>query len=65
MRKRIRLFGDVLPFIGFRTVPMDTLCEQHIDNLHEIGADAYEMFTVEWLGHGFYLFGRPVWTDLV
>lgn len=50
----MRLFGDVLPFIGFRKITVDSegtpcgcIVEEHWD------ADAFE---VEWFGHGMILF---------
>lgn len=57
----MRLFGDVLPFVGFRVVSRVELVRRGM--LHKLGhspVGKWELFELEWLGRGLTLFGRPL-----
>lgn len=50
---KYRLFGDILPFIGFEDIEIDTTT---IDKPDDIEMDRYvvsSFFTIQWLNKGF------------
>lgn len=59
-----RLFGDILPFLGWRRIPRARAeAEGWLDVLSPEArtADGFETFTIEWLTHGIVLWARPFW----
>ena len=59
----MRLFGDILPFVGWRRLSWDEVCRRGLGTILEHPGCDYEFFEIEWLTHGYTFAARAVFDD--